>query len=584
MDYQERKNAWLNSSRVSAEDKEMIRKADEATLQEMFGSNLAFGTAGMRALLGPGCARLNLLTVRRATIGVAKFLLQRYGPHAARERGVAISFDNRHYSKEFRDTAATVFTEMGIKVYTFRDPHPTPELSYTVRTHNCVGGLMITASHNPREYNGYKFYDEKGCQGVYGVIDGLIAVIDSLPDELSVDYDKVVDSKAYGTITYLDDDVIYDSDFVNKEVSTSLYLDEFRGPRLTKIIFSPECGCDCKVGPMALRKAGYEVRPVPGQDFFDPDFKGTENPNPETEGAYKGAYAELKKQKENGKIFNLILVTDPDADRCGLAFLDKKGEIRHFTGNQTGALLIDFVLGTLERRNQLPPDGVICNTFVTGGQGAKVAQLYNVKVRTTATGFKYIGNMADRLQAVGEKYLFGYEESYGYLLQDFVRDKDSLQSIVAIADMTEYYLRQGKTLDVAYEELSKRTGRYYNTQVSVAFPGADSLRRMNEEIAKLRSNPPKVIGDAPVAELWDYETRNYQDFLSGTNKSFTDPDIDVSNCLRFNFAEGGFIAIRPSGTEPKVKFYFEVLGKKDDEAEMIVEKRVADLKKRMGLE
>ncbi len=584
MNYLEKKQAWLASDKVTEDEKQIIRNADEETIKEMFSSSLAFGTAGMRALLGPGSARLNNLTVRRATIGVAKFLLEKYGEHAARERGFAISFDNRHCSKDFRDTASTVLTEMGFKVYTFRDPHPTPELSYTVRKLNCVGGIMITASHNPKEYNGYKFYDEKGCQGVYRIIEGLIATIDALPDELTCEYEKVSLDK-YGTITYLDDDENYDLEFVHKEISTSLYLEEFGPERLTRIVFSPECGCDCKVGPMALRKAGYEVVTVPGQDYFDPDFTHTENPNPETDGAYKGAYEELKRlNASSDKKFNIIIVTDPDADRCGLAFVNSHGDIQRFTGNQTGALLIDFVLGTLKRRNSLPEKGVICNTFVTGSQGAKIAESYGVKVRTTATGFKYIGNMADRLEMLGEKYLFGYEESYGYLLADFVRDKDSLQSIVAIADMTEFYLRQGKTLDIAYEELSERTGRYFNEQISVAFSGSDAQKRMGEEIEKLRNNPPKKLAGDEVESIYDYQKRIITDFVRGYKSSLNDPDIDYSDCLRFNFKSGGFLAIRPSGTEPKVKFYVEVVGLTDSEAKKFGEKKVEELKKLMGLE
>ncbi len=581
MSYQEKRDAWLNSSWVSEEDKEFIRKQNEETLEEMFGSDLAFGTAGMRALLGPGSARLNILTVRRATIGVGLFLDQKYG-EAAKKRGVAISFDNRHYSKEFRDIATKVLREMGYNIYTFKDPHSTPELSYTVRKMNCAGGLMITASHNPREYNGYKFYDEKGCQGVYDTIDGLVEIIKNLDDELTVSYTPVSPVE-YGSVEYLDEDDKYDEEFINKELTTSLYKDVYTGERLTKIIFSPECGCNCKTGPMILTKAGYQVQTVPGQDFFDPDFKGTENPNPETLGAYTGAINLMKELKQKGENYNLILVTDPDADRCGIAFLDREGKIQRYTGNQTGALLIDYVLGNLKKRNKLPENGVICNTFVTGGQGSKVASLYGIKTRTTATGFKYIGNMADKINSLGEKYLFGYEESYGYLLADFIRDKDSLQSILAIADMCEYHLRQGKTLDMAYEELNERTGKYFNDQVSVFFTGANSLERMNSELTKLRENPPRVINGVKVETLFDYKTRTIYDFVKSHKESLNDPDIDTTNCLRFNLPDG-FIAVRPSGTEPKVKFYFEIQGHDDAEAKVIMNERANYLKKLMGLE
>ena len=582
MNYQERMNAWLNSDLVKQEDKQYIINSNEDTKKEMFSSDLHFGTAGMRALLGPGSARLNLLTVRKATIGVGLFLLEHYNKMEVRRRGVAISFDNRHFSKEFRDIASQVLTEMGINVFTFHDPHPTPELSYTVRKLGCVGGIMITASHNSKEYNGYKFYDEKGCQGVYEIIDGLIAKIDSLEDELHVSYNKV-NPESMGKVTFLDEDESYDRVFIDKELTTSLYKDFYNGERLTKIVFTPQCGCDCKVGPMALRDAGYEVVTVPTQDYFDPDFTGTPNPNPETEEAYLASFELLKKLNSEGKKFNLILCTDPDADRCGLAFLDKEGNIKRFTGNQTGALMIDFILGTLSRRKLLPMNGTICNTFVTGNQGAAAAGLYNVKVRTTATGFKYIGNMADRMIEEGEKYLFGYEESYGYLLADFIRDKDSLQSIICMADMCEYYLRQGKTLDMALEELDMRTGHYFDKQATVVFNGSDCHERMNAEISKLRANPFTKLAGKTVETLSDYQDRKIHDFENNEVLEMDLPDIDTTNCLRFDFTDKTFLAIRPSGTEPKVKFYIEIVGKNDKEAQVEFNNMVTELKSIMGL-
>lgn len=584
MTYQERMKMWLESDKVTEEEKAIIEKADEETKKEMFSSDLHFGTAGMRALLGPGSSRLNLLTVRKATIGVGRYLLQTF-PNECKKRGVAISFDNRHYSKEFRDVATKVLNDMGINVFTFRDPHPTPELSYTVRYHSCVGGLMITASHNPKEYNGYKFYDEKGCQGVYEPIEKLIAIIDSLEDELHVEYDDVkVPESERGHVTFLDDDEMYDITFVNQEVSTSLYKDFFQGERRTKIIFTPECGCNCKVGPMAMRSAGYEVRTVPGQDYFDPDFTNIKNPNPETEAAYEGAIAELKRANEQGGKYNLILATDPDADRLGLAFVNSKNEIQRLSGNQTGALLIDFLLGTMKRRNQLPMNGVILNTFVTGEQGKEAADYYNIKTITTATGFKYIGNMADKLEKDGYRYLFGYEESYGYLIAPFVRDKDSLQSLIAIADMTEYYLRQGKTLDIALKELDEKTGHFFNTQVSIFFEGADSLKRMNDEVSKVREKPYTTLGGIEIKNMVDYKKRLVHDFLENTQKYLEAEEIDTTNCLRFNFKDGGFLAIRPSGTEPKVKFYFEIVGHTDEEAQKLVDTMMHEIKVSMGME
>lgn len=581
MDYLSRANKWLKSSEVTDQEKEIIRNSSSEELKEMFSSDLEFGTGGMRALLGPGSSRLNCLTVRRATIGACQYLKKRY-QGSNEKKAVAISFDNRHCSKEFRDTASKVFTEYGFDVYTFKDPHPTPELSYTVRHLGCVAGVMITASHNPKVYNGYKLYDEEGCQCVYKTVDDVIESIHSLPDEIDVSYQKVDDEKI-GKITYLDEDDSYDEEFIKKELTTSLYKEVFTGRRKTKIIFTPQCGCDCKVGPMALTGAGYSVKTVPTQDKFDPDFTGTPNPNPETEEAYLAAIDLLKKENEAGEDYNLILCTDPDADRCGLAFINSKGKIERFTGNQTGALLIDFILGTLKRMNKLPVNGYICNTFVTSNQGAKAASLYGVKTRTTATGFKYIGNMIDRMKEDHQTYLFGYEESYGYLLADFIRDKDSLQSIVAIADMNEYYLRQGKTLDIALQELDLKTKHHFNTQVNIYFKGEGSLENMLHQIDEIRNNPPKHLGDKDVVTVSDYLKRKVINFKDDRVEEMNLPDIDITNCIRFDFSDDSFLAIRPSGTEPKMKFYIEIVGKEDDIAKQEADKISTQLKGLMGL-
>lgn len=581
MDYKSKVEKWLNSSLVSEEDKKIIRSSSNEKLIDMFGKDLEFGTGGIRALLGPGSNRLNILTVRRATIGVCNFLRQKYR-FDDEKKSVAISFDNRHFSKEFRDIASKVFTEYGFDVYTFNDPHPTPELSYTVRKLKCVAGVMITASHNPKEYNGYKLYDEDGCQAVYKNVEDVIFAIKLLPDEIDCTYNKI-DDKHVGKITILDKTKDYDNEYINKELTTSLYKDTYTGERMTKIIFTPECGCDCYLGPKALREAGYEVLTVPEQDFFDPDFKGTENPNPETDGAYKKAIELLETENSKGKKYNLILATDPDADRCGLAFVNSKGKVQRLTGNQTGSLLIDFVLGTLKRRNKLPHNGCICNTFVTSMQGQKIAESYNIPTRTTATGFKYIGNMINRMQQDHQEFLFGYEESYGYLLADYIRDKDSIQSIVAIADMVEYYIRQGKTLDLALEDLERKTGHYFDTQVNIFFEGLSGQTKMLDQITRIRKNPPLSLAGKKIVKMSDYLERK---IFFTKDKSFEKmdlPDIDKTNCLRFDFEDGAFLAIRPSGTEPKMKFYIELISDNDMLAKDLADKMSIELKKLMGI-
>lgn len=566
---QEKRDAWLKSDLVSDKDKAFIQTCNKATIEEMFGSNLSFGTAGLRALLGPGTSRMNSLTVRRATIGVSRFILNRYGSQEASSRGVAISFDNRHYSKEFRDIACKVFIEQGIKVYTFHNPHPTPELSYAIRKLNCLGGIMITASHNQREYNGYKFYDEKGCQGVYETIDELISIINSLPDELSVKYHPV-DEDHFGIVTYLDDTNDFDIEYINEEAKTSLFRNSFGGIKKTRIVFSPSCGCNCVVAPMLLTKAGYPFAVVPGQDKFDPDFTGMDDPNPENDAAYAGAIAYLNSNIVNK--YNLILVTDPDADRCGLAFLDSKGKISRLTGNQIGALLLEYKLSVLKERNELPSSGVVCTTFVSSTQAQRICEYYGVTIRILATGFKYIGNLIDKVKFNSQKFLFGFEESYGYLLTDLVRDKDSLQAIIAIADMCEYYLRRGLTLDLAYERLCNRTGTFYNTQKNITIKGVGSLEKVKNGINKLRSTMIESLGTLRVKTITDYLKRTIINIGTNSGVAIGDNDIDRTDCLRYDFKDGGYVAIRPSGTEPKVKIYFEIYNKSDAEAQVLVNK------------
>ena len=538
---QERRDAWLKSDKVSEKDKNFIKSCNKAMLEEMFGSNITFGTAGLRALLGPGTSRMNSLIVRRASIGVARYIMNRFGFQEASTRGLAISFDNRHYSKEFRDIACKVFIEHGIKVYTFHNPHPTPELSYTIRKLNCLGGIMITASHNQREYNGYKFMDEKGCQGVYETIDELINVISSLPDELSVSY-HALDEDHFGIVTYLDETSDFDVEYVNEEARTSLFRGGFAGHKKTKIVFSPSCGCNCIVGPMLLTKAGYEFAVVPGQDKFDPDFTNMEDPNPENDAAYKNAITFLN--TEFHQKYNLILVTDPDADRCGLAFLDSKGKISRLTGNQIGALLLDYKLSVLKERGELTRDGVVCTTFVSTSQAQKICDEYGVNIRILATGFKYIGNLIDKIKFNSQKFLFGFEESYGYLLTDLVRDKDSLQAIIAIADMNEYYLRKGLTLDSAYEKLCSRTGTFYNTQKSIEIKGGpESLEKVKNGINKLRATMVESLGTLRVKTITDYLKRTIINIGTKSGLSLDDNDVDRTDCIRYDFKDGGYVEI-----------------------------------------
>ncbi len=580
MDYEQRMSAWLNSSLVTDEEKERILKCDKETQEDRFRKSLTFGTSGLRAKRGPGPNRRNVLTVRKTTIGIADYLLSKYGD-LVRSQGRVVSFDNRHNSILFRDKAIQVLTEKGIKVYTFHDPHPTPEVSYTIRKLFLAGGIRITASHNPKEYNGYKFYDKDGVEAAYEVNEDIEKILADREDELNVTY-PIYEKK--GEVIYLDETNSFDDEFLEKESTTSLYKDFFVGKRRTRIIFSSENGCTSKLAPLLLKRLGYKVMTTPTQDYFDPDFSGTENPNPETDASFMKSIEYRKRLNKQGEKYNLILNTDPDGDRAGIAFLDTQGKIQRLTGNQYGALLIDFLIGTRKRQKLLPRNGVVVDTFVTSSQGKEVAKSYHVKTRTTATGFKYIGALIRKRREEEENFLFGYEESYGALLSSFVRDKDSLETLIALADRNEYYLRQGKTLDIAYKELSKKTGVYHNYQFSLFFIGEKGRSLRSEKRNELRSHPFDEIAGNKVYQMEDYLLRRVYHPEDSSFSAREENDIDKTDCLKFFLKPAGFLAIRPSGTEPKRKIYLELVDEDEDKINEKQARILSELKNRMDLE
>ena len=446
MDYKQKAQEWLASDKVSEADKAIIRAADDAKLFDMFGADIEFGTAGLRGELGPGTNRLNPLVVRRATVGMAHFVLNTYGEEGKR-RGVAVSFDNRHMSEEFSREVCAILNAYGINTFSFACPHPTPELSYTVRECHCVAGVMITASHNPAKYNGYKVYDETGDQMVYENIDNLVREISNLPGFLDV---VVEPAEVPGVNTVLGEN--FDKRFVDREASTSILNTAGQiSSKHVKIVLTPQCGTNVFLGPWSLRECGYEVTSVPGQDRWDGDFDGVEFPNPEFDCAWVKAEKLLMELHEKDPAYTIAICNDPDADRVGLGFIGRDGKFHRYTGNQTGALLIDFILGERQRQGNLPADGVVYNSFVTSAFGATVAEKkYGMTVKWVPTGFKYIGYAIEHSEA---PFMFGYEESYGYLTKEFVRDKDCLQSNIAIADMAEDCYRKGITIDERFAQL-----------------------------------------------------------------------------------------------------------------------------------
>lgn len=544
MSTQENLNRWLNSSRVDEETKTMIRKMNSEQIDDAFFKDVEFGTAGMRGVLGPGTNRLNDFTVRKATVGFAKYLLEKFPD--AKESGVVISHDNRHQSREFTLLSAKVLNDFGIKAYIFDALRPTPELSFAVRYLKACGGIMITASHNPKEYNGYKVYDETGCQLVPEKISRLVEIIASLPNELEVDYEKadvlgetiVLDSK-------VDDEYVrlVESIAVNKDLDKSNF----------KIVFTPNHGTSYVNAMRIFSDLGYDVTPVLSQCDPDPDFKGTLSPNPEDQRSY---IEPLKLAKQIHA--KLVVMTDPDGDRVGLGYLASDGTYQTFTGNQSAAILMDYLFSEKKKKGLLSDNGVMYNTIVTSSIGEKIAKSYGLKVEQFLTGFKFIGNRIDYYEKMGNgpKFEFGYEESYGCLAAPFARDKDGLQAILLYCEMALFYDLQNKPLDVVYDELQQRFGYHLDIAYSLELKGSSGQAKMDEIMNKAHNNPLSELDGVKVVKVEDYLTS-----ISKHDGKEEPINLPKSNVVKLYFENGNTIAIRPSGTEPKIKFYFGVVSK-----------------------
>ncbi len=558
-------NRWLNSPLVSAKDKEILKSMTQEQIDDAFFKNVEFGTAGMRGVLGPGTNRLNDFTVKKATVGFAIYLLEKYSD--ANEKGVVISHDNRHCSRSFTLLCAKTLTEFGIKTYIFDSLRPTPELSFAVRYLHCVGGIMITASHNPKEHNGYKVYDETGCQLVPDKIKRLVEVIGELPNELDVTYKPVkVPAQVIVIDSKLDDEYVRlcESIQINPDLDKSKF----------KIVFTPNHGTSYVNAMRIFNDLGYNIIPVRSQCDPDPDFSGTLSPNPEDPRSF---IEPIKLAKEVNA--DLIVMTDPDGDRVGLGYKDKNGEYQTLTGNQSAPMLMDYIFSMKKARNELPANGVMYNTIVTSSLGAQVAKAYGIKNEAFLTGFKFIGNRIDYYEKHGgPTFVFGYEESYGCLAAPFARDKDGCQAILLYAEMALYHYLHGKTLDVVWDELGKRFGYHEDVVYSMSFEGSTGFKRMNDLMNQLHNNPFKEFAGLKVKTVEDYLK---QTSITGDKvKKITLPKSDV---VKFIFKNGTTIAVRPSGTEPKVKFYIGVIGTDPEKAKAKPAKLYAKLKEFLGI-
>lgn len=566
MSVQSEYERWLNSTKVSLKDKEILRSLSKEEIDDAFFKNIDFGTAGMRGILGPGTNRMNEFTVRKATIAYAKYLLEKY--EDVQTRGVVIAHDNRHFSREFTLATAEVLNLFGIRAFLFDSLRPTPELSYAVRKLNACGGIVITASHNPKEYNGYKVYDEHGCQLVPSKIARLLEIIASLPNELDVELPTGYQKESMIILpSSMDDDYVKDvlSIRLNKDLNKNGY----------KIIFSPQHGTSFVNGMRIFKEAGYFVIPVEEQCNPDPNFSGTLSPNPEEKKAYI-ASLELAK-KENAQ---LILMTDPDADRVGVAYLSSKGTYEYLNGNESGALLMDYIFMCRKEKGLLSKNGVMFNTVVTSSFGKDVATYYGVRTESLLTGFKFIGDRAQEYEESGAgTYEFGYEESYGCLIAPFVRDKDGLQALLMLAEMAVYYFNKGMALDQALEATYQKLGRYYkDVQYSKFFKGESGSKDMAKLMKSLRSLPVNEIAGLKIVRIEDY--LKSEAFEGGRSTPILLPKSDV---IKLIFEDGSSIAVRPSGTEPKCKFYINAVGKTKEEVEALPEKLYSEFARILNL-
>lgn len=546
--FEERYNNWLNHENLDKMYKSELAGMSEEEKKDAFYTDIAFGTAGMRGLLGAGTNRINLHTIRKANVGFAQYICKRGS--GAMKRGVAIAYDNRHMSIEFAKDSAKLLASYGIVTYMFNSLRPTPELSFALRHFNCFGGIMITASHNPKEYNGYKLYDEQGCQLVPALAEEVIANVNAIEDALSIKVDDNIDKNLMHIIGSDVDEAYYKA-VLDIQLNKDVKKDD------VCIIFSPQHGTANIPVKEIYNRAGYNYVSVEEQCSPDPDFSNTKSPNPEEEGAYELSLAYAKKYNAD-----VILVCDPDADRMGVG-VKHKDEYVLLSGNQSGALLIEYILSQLKGKDKMPDHPVMFNTVVTSDLGEMIAKSYGVETIKTLTGFKFIGEKIEMYAKNKEKnYVFGYEESYGSLISPFVRDKDAQQACLLLAEAACYYHACGKTLQDVLNELYERHGYYEESQVSLTLQGQAGAEKIKQILAKFRNAHLEMINNVGVIRFEDYEKCVIEE--SGKVKKLE--GYAKAEVLKYYLEDGCWIAIRPSGTEPKCKFYYCVKGSSQQEA------------------
>jgi len=546
---------WQDYSKVNSDLRKEMSKLKGDDLKDAFNGDLEFGTGGMRGIMSAGTNRLNTYTLRKANYGFSKYLINKYKDQIS--RGVVVSHDNRFNSREFALDTCRVLGSFGIKTYMFDSLRPTPELSFSVRYLKAIAGIMITASHNPPKYNGYKIYDEKGCQYVPAIADKVVSEVNKVDDIFNIPVADLDVLNALGLYKILDNDI--DDAFLKEAKSVMLNNDLEKN---IKIVYSPLHGTGAEIAKRALTESGFDAHFVEEQMEHDPSFKTVSLPNPEDVKAF-----ELSEKLGKKIDADLLVATDPDADRVGIGVLHDN-KYHYLTGNQTGALLINYLLSELKKRNELPKKGKIFNTIVTSELGKIIAESYNVPCFSTLTGFKYIGEQAGLLDNSDTKYLFGYEESYGYLIKDYARDKDSIQSLLLISDMANYYkVKENKTLVDVLNDVYKKYGFYQESTKNIYFEGSKGKDTMNKITDYFRNTKIDSISSYKILIKEDYLLSKRTQLSTNLNTNLSLPKSDV---IKYYLDGGSWVVIRPSGTEPKLKIYFSCKGESIDDSFNII--------------
>ena len=557
MTYQENFKKWLDFAELPDYLRKELEGMDEKTKEDAFYTNLEFGTAGMRGLIGAGTNRINIYVVRQATEGLAR-LIEEKGDEF-KKRGVAIAYDSRHFSPEFAFESAAVLAKHGIKSYVFESLRPTPELSFAVRHLGTFAGIMITASHNPAPFNGYKVYGEDGGQMPPHDADALTDYIRAIENPFAIEVADVEAEKASGLIEVIGDAV--DAEYLKevKDVNINQKLIDEYGKDM-KIVYTPLHGTGEMLARRALAQAGFDsVQVVEAQAVADPDFSTVKSPNPESQAAF--ALAEELGRKVGADV---LVATDPDADRVGVEVLQKDGSYLNLSGNQIGAIMAKYILEAHKNAGTLPENAALCKSIVSTDLVTKIAESYGATMFNVLTGFKFI---AEKIQEFEEKhnhtYMMGFEESFGYLIKPFVRDKDAIQAVLVVAELAAYYRSRGLTLADGIEEIYKEYGYYAEKTISVTLSGVDGAEQIKAIMAKFRNNAPKEWNQTAITVVEDFKAQTAT-ATDGTVTNLTTPPSDV---LKYTLANGSWIAVRPSGTEPKIKFYIAVVGDSNEDAQ-----------------